>query len=112
MSLARMRAFWAQTAPQKISRKEKDMTEKKFKAVLIAARIEMLLEQAEIGNKDKEDFDAILEGLADDKRHQMEAYIDRMAEQEAARGEVLYWGGLRDGIRLMWKICQIGKGIQ
>ena len=31
------------------------MTEKKLKAVLIAARIEMLLEQAEIGNKDKED---------------------------------------------------------
>lgn len=88
------------------------MTEKKFKAVLIAARIEMLLEQAEIGNKDKEDFDAILEGLADDKRHQLEAYIDRMAEQEAARGKVLYWGGLCDGIRLMWKICQIGKGIQ
>ena len=48
------------------------MTEKKFKAVLIAARIEMLLEQAEIGNKDKEDFDAILEGLADDKRHQLD----------------------------------------
>ena len=78
------------------------MTEKKFKAVLIAARIEMLLEQAlKMGKR-----------VALPKRHQLEAYIDRMAEQEAARGEVLYWGGLRDGIRLMWKICQIGKGIQ
>lgn len=74
----------------------------------------MLLEQAEMGNSDveSEEYDGILEGLAEDKRYQLETLIDRMAKQEAARGEVLYWGGLCDGIRLMRKICQIGKGTQ
>lgn len=90
------------------------MTEEKLKAILTAERIEMLLEQAEIGNDDlkSKEYDAILEGLAEDKRHQLETLIDRMAKREAERGEVLYWGGVHDGIRLMWKICQIGKGTQ
>jgi hypothetical protein len=62
----------------------------------IAERIEMLLGQAGIGKDDldPEEYDAILEGLEEGKRHQLEACIDRMAKQEAARGEILYLGNL------------------
>ena len=87
------------------------MTEEKFMKMLMATRIEMLLERAGIEKKDTslEEYDAILDGLDENKKRQLEAHMDQMANQEAARGEALYREGLHDGIRLMAKIIKIAK---
>jgi len=79
--------------------------------ILMATHIEMLLECAKIDKKDKslEEYDSVFEELEEDKRRQLESYMDQMANQEAARGEGLYWERLYDGIRLMAKITKIPK---
>ena len=87
------------------------MTEKRFMEILTAVRIGMLLERAGIGEKDTalDEYEAILEDLDENKRRQLRTYMDQMAGQEAARGGVLYQGGLYDGIRLMGKIIKIAE---
>lgn len=87
------------------------MSEKELIDMVISERISWLLKQSERPEDEEvpDPEEELLQGLGEEKRAQMEGYINQLVDVEAQNERYSYLGGFRDGVCLVLKICRIGK---
>ena len=96
----------------RIKRKGRDgMTEREFLDMVIQERIKLILERKTTPEEDSvfEKGEKAIEGLGEETKKRVQAFIDLLEDLDAEREEQAYMGGFYDGVRLMTKIAQIGK---
>lgn len=80
--------------------------------MIISERIGALLEQ-KVKEEAKEAVsgreERILEGLEEEKKIQIETYIDSLVEEAAQNERIIYRGGFYDGAGLVMWLCREGR---